>query len=44
LTLLKAARVGRIEVKRDSLTFAKWRCSSPVDAVIIVTAKPSNGS
>jgi hypothetical protein len=44
LALLSVARVARIEVKRDSLTFAKWRCSAPVDAVIIVTAKPSNGS
>ena len=44
LTLLKAERIARIELKRDSQTFAKWRCPSPVDAVVIVTAKPTTGS
>lgn len=40
LTLLKVERIARIEVKRDSQTFAKWRCPSPLDAVVIVAAKP----
>lgn len=44
LELLNVARIARLELKRDSLTFAKWRCPSPVDAVVIVTAKPTNGS
>ena len=44
LTLLTNERIARIEFKRDSLTFAKWRCPSPVDAVVIVTAKPAGGS
>ena len=44
LTLLKPERIARIEFRRDSLTFAKWRCPSPVDAVVIVTAKPTSGS
>jgi hypothetical protein len=44
LTLLNVERIARIEFRRDSLTFAKWRCPSPVDAVVIVTAKPTSGS
>ena len=44
LTLISRDRVARIEVKRDSLTFAEWRCPSPVDAVIFVVAKPRSGS
>ena len=44
LELLNVERIASIEVRRDSLTFAKWNCSSPVDAVIIVTAKQRAGS
>ena len=44
LTLLQPERVARIEVRRDSLTLAKWRCPSAADAVVLVSAKPSAGT
>ncbi len=44
LTLLEPERIARVEFRRDSLTVAKWRCPSPVDAVVIITAKPTSGS
>ena len=44
LELLRVERIAHIEIRRDSLTLAKWNCSSPVDAVIIVMAKPRAGS
>jgi hypothetical protein len=43
LQLLNIERIARLEVKRDSLTLAKWRCPSPVDAVVLVLAKPTSG-
>ena len=44
LTMISRERVARIEVRRDSLTFAEWRCPSRVDAVVFVIAKPRSGS
>jgi len=44
LELLKVERIARIEIRRDSLAFAKWSCSAPVDAVVLVMAKPRAGS
>lgn len=44
LTLLKPERIARLDIRRDSVTLAKWRCPSPVDAVVIVTAKPPTRS
>ena len=44
LQMLNIERIARLELKRDSLTLAKWRCPSPVDAVVFVLAKPAAGS
>lgn len=44
LTWLKPERIARIEFGRDSLTLARWRCPSAVDAVVLVIAKPPGGT
>jgi len=43
LQLLNVERIARLEIKRDSLTLARWRCPVPVDAVVLVVAKPTTG-
>lgn len=39
LALLSTDRIATIEVRRDESTKAMWKCPSPVDVIVVVTAK-----
>ena len=43
LALLNPARIAKIEVHRDETVKARWACPTPVDAVVLVTAKLNGG-